>query len=353
MCEPAVVISPVSEKELDELEEKLAVQLPCDYRCSLRLSGKLSIPLGTVNCVVMERNKEAEVDVKSTCLYGVRSVRLEVINLSSFEPYFIRSQADRSATFLAIGDNFLSKTTRFGQRQYKQPLISKECFLINATWSAVDSCPIGHVVVAFTTPIRYGYGQPGGCCIHASSPMFEWHRIPKTSTFADWLSSEANKIQSYYITQQKQLTRFTLKPNCEVTTGLFTVRVADAVFPDTTGAMKSYASVGSCLCLIVELSENAISEKYWLKDVHLQLNRESIECSFLPVSTNKILHAGQVIEYVSSPLEFSTVRSSWSMADPITVLLTGFIIMQNIRSELCVKIILPEVILDTYTAKRF
>ena len=61
MCEPAVVISPVSEKELDELEEKLAVQLPCDYRCSLRLSGKLSIPLGTVNCVVMERNKEAKV----------------------------------------------------------------------------------------------------------------------------------------------------------------------------------------------------------------------------------------------------------------------------------------------------
>ena len=34
VCEPAVVISPVSEKLLlDELEEKLAVQLPCHYSC--------------------------------------------------------------------------------------------------------------------------------------------------------------------------------------------------------------------------------------------------------------------------------------------------------------------------------
>lgn len=355
VCEPGVVISPVSEEELNELEERLAVQLPCDYRCSLRLSGKLSIPLGTISCVVTGRDKKAEVNIKTTCLYGVRSVRLEVINLSSFEPYF--SQADQSANFLVIGDNFLTKTTRFGQKQYKQPLTGKECFLINATWSTVDSCPKGHVVIAFTTPIRYGFGQPGGCCIHPSSPMFEWHRISRTSTFADWLSNEADNMQQYYITQQNQLTRFTLKSNYEATTELFTVRVANAIFPDTTGAMKFYASVGSCLCIIVALSENARSEKFWLKNVDLQLDRKDIDCSFLPVSNNKILHAGQVIEYVSSPLEFSTVSrifTSLSTADPITVLLTGSIMMQNIHSdEMCVKIMLPEVILDTYKAKHF
>ena len=350
VCEPGVVISPVSEEELNELEERLAVQLSCDYRCSLRLSGKQAIPLGTVSCVVIERNEKAEVNVKNTCLYGVRGVRLEVINLSSFEPYL--TQADQSANFLVIGNNFLTKRTRFGQKQYKQPITGKECFLINATWSTIDSCPKGHVVTAFTTSIRYGIGQPGGCCIHPSSPMFEWHRIPCTSTFADWLSSEADKMQHYYITQQNQLTRFILKPNCEATTELFTVRVADAIFPDTN---KFYASVRSCLCIIVKLSENAVSEKFGLKNVHLQLDGEDIECSFLPVSSNKILHAGQVIEYVSSPLEFPTLSRLFSLStdDPITVLLTGFIAMQNIRSDLCVKIRLPEVILDTYKAKYF
>ena len=65
MCEPAVVISPVSEKELDELEEKLAVQLPCDYQMFTEAYGKLSIPLGTVNCVVMERNKDPKLTSRS------------------------------------------------------------------------------------------------------------------------------------------------------------------------------------------------------------------------------------------------------------------------------------------------
>lgn len=82
--------------------------------------------------------------------------------------------------------------------------------------------------------------------------------MPVATTFADWLSTEADRLQQYYVTsRQRQLTCYTLKPKCEAVTGYFTVRIATAVL---TEGSDYFFGGNVALCLIVEISEDAQPE---------------------------------------------------------------------------------------------
>ena len=49
---------------------------------------------------------------------------------------------------------------------------------------ALTGYPIGHVFTAFSSPIKYAFCQPGGCCPDENR-LYEWLLMPESSTFAD------------------------------------------------------------------------------------------------------------------------------------------------------------------------
>ena len=67
----------VSETELDMLEERLQVWLPNDYRCSLRLHGKLPVSLGSISYLVPHNySEEAEVKKQTFNLKAVSDIQI-------------------------------------------------------------------------------------------------------------------------------------------------------------------------------------------------------------------------------------------------------------------------------------
>ena len=332
----------VSEAKLKKLERRLKIQLPEDYRCSLRLHGKLSVSLGSVSYLVTEyrgRSEEIETRVNHQTfkLHGVRDVGIETIPVGRWPEVHI--------DFMAIGENISSIPTKSSFGLYAESDESAKEFLVMASsdeGSAPADCPLGHVFTAFSTPIRYGYGQPGGCVVRRNR-LYEWLRIPEFGTFADWLSSEADRLQHYYITaEEKQLTRFVLKPGSEAVTGYFTVRMATAVLCET--GLRNSCSIA--LCLIVELSKDAsVEDSCQLVQDCMVVNSERVDpqyCSFVQTPPPITLHPGGVVEYLSQPLETGD-----------SAVLEGYVIMRTVQGSREVRVNLPPVILETVTAQHF
>ena len=172
-----------SEEELDKLERSLQVQLPDDYRCSLRHHGKLSVLLGSVDHLqVLKHPAEAtHVNHQTFKLKAVRDVQFESIRPKNY---------DVRVYFLAIGENFSSHpgTSIYSHRSFfSNPAeTAKELLLMVSSdeGAVLTGYPIGHVFTAFSSPIKYGFCQPGGCCPDENR-LYEWLLMPESSSFAD------------------------------------------------------------------------------------------------------------------------------------------------------------------------
>ena len=99
------------------------------------------------------------------------------------------------------------------------------------------------------------------------------------------------------------------------------------------------------LCLILELSKGAHPGKYTLVEHSLLLDGVPVQNSTLvptPVNSQIGLSPGQVMEYVSSPLEWSN-ESCWCVP-------TGHIVVLNVSTNIRLKIDLPHTSLETVKA---
>ena len=337
----------VSEAELKELEGRLGIQLPEDYRCSLRLHGKLSVPLGSVSYLVQtyrRRSVETRVNHQTFKLHGASDVRFETIPVDRWPELRIG--------FLAIGENISSIPTKSPLGSYSESAKEFLAMVSSDEGSTHADCPFGHVFTAFSSRIRYGYGQPGGCCVDLNR-LYEWLRIPEFGAFADWLSAEADRLQHYYISaKEKQLTRFVLKPGSEAVTGYFTVRVATAILCEA-GGWRNSCSVA--LCLIVELSKDAsVEDSCQLVQDCLVVNSERVDpqyCSFVQTPPPITLHPGDVVEYLSQPLQDGYLNQL--RRAKVDEALEGYVIMQTVQGSREVRLNLPPVTLETVTAQRF
>ena len=334
-----------SEKELDELETKLGVQLPRDYRCSLRLYGKLTTPLG----ILHHPEYRDQMSTRRFRLLGTQDVRMERIR---------RGLTSEYVGFLEVAEN-RSSIPQFASIETPVEFLF---MAINDSGAEYVGCPQGHVtMVAFNPllcdPFKFspsgGYGldawsdsedSSGGYCLGGWRD-FELFRDPSATTFADWLSGEAERMQHYHISsQQGQLTRFTLKPNCEAVTGHFTVRIATATLLNRLDDKTQVANV--VLCLIVELPQDACPEEYQLMEQCLFLDggqRRQAYISFVLTQPQTTLHPGHVLEYISTPLNVENIGT----------LLSGHIVMQSVQGRGNTRVNLPTFILDTVKLTSF
>ena len=331
----------VSEAELKVLEERLAIQLPEDYRCSLRLHGNLSVSLGSVSYLVTEyssRSEETRVNHQTFKLHGASDVGIETID---FWP-------DLPIDFMTIGENISSIPIKPSHELDAESDESAKEFLVMVSsdeGSTHADCPLGHVFTTFTSPAWYRFSQPDGCAVRRIT-MYQRLRMPEFGTFADWLSAEADRLQHYYVTSEgKQLTRFVLKPGSEAVTGYFTVHVATAVLCRAEGWQNSCAC-SIALCLIVELSNDApVEDTCQLVQDCLLFNGERVNpqyCSFVQIPPSITLHPGRVVEYLIQPLPTGE-----------DAVLEGYVIMRTVQGSREVQVDLPPVILETVSAQRF
>ena len=205
--------------------------------------------------------------------------------------------------------------------------------------------PLNHVFEAFSGPIRHGYGQPGGCVVRINH-LFEWLQIQPTTTYANWLSAEEKKMQSYYFSsQEKLLTCYTLQPNFKAAAHHFTVCIATVALCDTLSADSKYGS--AAVCLIVELSDEAHPGEYQLVENSLSLDGKPLQNTlFKQFPSQKALCPGNFVEYRSSPLEGNS-RHTWVLQGSKSSLLEGYIVMQNTDTKAKFQIDLPCVALET------
>ena len=326
-----------SEAELDDLERRLEMKLPDDYRCSLRIHGKLSVSLGTVSYLMKSYRTPDEMPIQRQTfrLFGVRETSVEAVR---------PGRSKLHIAYVALAENVSSIPTK---SRSAEP--AKEFLLMVSSGEAAAyaDCPLGQVFIAFSSPIRYGYGLPGGCCVDMSR-LYEWFRMPGSATYADWLSAEADRMKYYYVTsQKKQLTRFILKPECVAATNYITVRIA-------TAALSEYSNRGwkfnepeyVALLLIVELSKDAQTEDSCqvVQDC-LLANGERVDpsiCSFVPSPSLITLHPGDLGEYLSLPLP--TTRDT---------VVEGHLVMQTVPGNTEFLVNLPQVSIEEVSAERF
>ena len=329
----------VSETELKELEGRLGIELPEDYRCSLRLHGNLSVPLGSVSHPVKtyrRPSEETRVNHKTFKLHGATELGLEPIHFGRWPQLEVG--------FMVVGENISSIPAKSGWASYGSKQSARE-FLVMVSGkigSTHADCPLGHVFTAFSSPIRYGLGQPGGCVVRGDR-FYEWFQMPEFGTFGDWLSAEADRLQHYYITaKEKQLTRFVLKPGSDAVTDSFTVRLATAILCDA-GGWQMHCSY--TLCLIMELSKDApVEDSCQLVQDCLIVNGKIVDpqyCSFVQTPPSITLHPGLVVEYLSQPLETEE-----------DAILEGYVIMRTVQGSREVQIKLPQLTLEAVLAKR-
>ena len=313
-----------SEAELDELEARLQVKLPDDYRCSLRFHGKQSVALGSISYPVSPRySRETQVNHQIFNFHALSDIRFERICTKWPEKY---------VNFISIAENVSSVP----QKSHLSAETARQfLFMVNCDEGAVCAgCPIGHVFTAFTSPISYGLGLPGGCCVNMNR-LYEWYQIPESATFADWLSAEADRLQHYYVNKRGELTRFTLRPECEAVTGYFTVRVATAVVFEAS-RLHSFCQQSVIMCLIVKLSEDALVEDSCrLMKVCLQLHGVRVargRCSSVQTPPQITLHPGDMVESQCNPPLLSE-----------DMIVEGHIVMQSVQASWEVQVNLPQI----------
>ena len=330
-----------SETDLNELEGKLGMKLPDDYRCSLRIHGKLSVPLGCVSYPVKTYypSEEIQINHQTFSFLGVEETRVVTIR---------PGWSELCVGYVAVAENVSSVPRKSSFGMYSKSAARQFRFMVSSDMGAVCAdCPIGHVFTAFSSPIEYGHGRPGGCCVDMNR-LFEWFRIPESATFADWLSAEADRMKYYYVTSQKrQLTRFILKPECVAVTKCITVRVATAVLSKQSADGWFRSEQGYvALLLIVELCSDAPAEdSCQLVQECLLVDGKQLghrDCSFVQIPPQITLHPGDVAEYLSKPL-----------LTKMNAVLGGYIVMRTVPGSREVRVNLPKVTLEPVLVKHF
>ena len=313
----------LSERELDRLERKLGIRLPDDYRCSMRLHGVQSIPLGGVKycddrCIIQQK-----------MLHLLGSNDVELVDMGpSWDPWRYHFTTIARSTH----GSGPSKTC-------------STCLLMvtgedGAEYSKV---PMGNVFLAYSisVPIHSVSHEHGG-----STGLTQWRRMPTASTFAEWLSAEADRLQYYHVTNQDhQLTRFILHPDSVAVTGGFTIRVATAVVPDH--AVLSDECYLSALCLTVELSEDApLKEGCWLVRDCVKINGQKVDShsstfalQTLPDSSVTCL-PGCVVECVSRLVQVPHQNA----------ILEGYLVVRTLQSNKEFQLPLPQVHLEPFSS---
>ena len=345
-----------TEKELNDLEKRLGVQLPLDYRCYLRLCGKQSIPLGAISYPISSYQlyrrryalgQEMEENEKMLSLLSVKEARIETVR-----------GWGKSVDFLAIAETVSSIPSQSDK-------VAKECLLMITSEQAAKFAgqhPLSHVLEAFSSRISYGLirGEVrgivrGGCVVSPGfSPSFLWLQTSPVTCYADWLSAEATKMQSYYFSkQQNMLTRYTLQPNYTTSALHFTARIATAALFDEEAASERHSS--ALVCLIVELSGKALGEYKLVENSLLFDGKRLQNVSFAPSTSQTKLCPGQIVEYRSEPLERPRDEEAHDYYSTVGKTLEGYIVMQNVNNkfEASFQIDLPKVSLETFEAKPF
>ena len=335
-----------SEAELDMLEARLQMWLPNDYRCSLKLHGKLPVSLGSVNYLVHhDYSEETEVKTQTFNLKAVSDIQVVRARTSPEIP-------EAYVKFVGIAENIYSLPT-YGNRSYGVPTVetSRELLVMICDIDAVmrTRCPLGYVITGFPSALEYTSREVHDCgpndvgCIADRERLYKWFDSPESSTFADWLSAEAHRLQHYYINQQRQLTRFILKPWSEAVTGHFTAHVATAVLNKTPGMYLRDSTYRCALCVVLKLSINAPTEESYLlhKECLLFLGAQATPhcCSLVqkpPLQT--FLHPGGVIEYVSEPV---------TLTEDVSCIQGGYVVMRTDQGRRQIRVNLPQMSFET------
>ena len=280
--------APVTEAEIDGLEQRLGVELPNDYRCSLRIHGSKTIRLGTTRWYYFETTYD---------LLGMDSIRNFNMEMSE-------------------GGKAASVVIAEGRAKIKVPGISE--YLCQALLMGVDKgdgvvpravnddrvIPRGHIVDGYFRETYMAVVRGIEKCSH-------YARSESSLTFEDWIMREAQNIDNYFIVNQ-QLTRFLHHPTSYVAvTGHFTVKVATAHDP-TFGSWQHPGTVqgrierdtGYSYHIVIEMAEGAPEEdscqllrRYW----EIQEDGEPVQVvdGEGVVGHQPIFHPGDRFEYAS------------------------------------------------------
>ena len=318
----------VSEKELDEMERELGVQLPCDYRCSLRLQGKRSVPLGSVTLY----SDGVNAPKRTFHLFGASDVRVVTIRPGKVGVGFLAIAVDQSFSLQESVYNM-------HDGKNKQQLL---LMVINDQGARCSDCQQGHVFMAASSPRMHESLVKLLPRYHTfGKESLKWYRMPNATTFADWLSAEVERLQHYHISSQpRQLTRFTLTPDCAAVTGHFTVRIATAFL--LSAALSWTCKPSLAVCLIVELSQDAGPEEYQLTEACVFFRGQEVRGSFKPPQPQSTLCPGHVVEYVNY-IHFTARIGVILKEDAV---LDGHIVMRSVQSKEDTRVNLPTVLLE-------
>ena len=241
---------PVSEADISSLEQRLGVELPNEYRCSLRIHGKDGIPLGIVEWYHFRARYS---------LLGEKDVRCMSMTMDA---------ARGTRTFVVLAEGWMEIERGTMLQEVTPP------YLCEALLMAVDKdvglrgsqrrdkddsgIPSGRVVSGY---FRFVSDRGIERCAN-------WTHTERAVGFADWLTSEAERVECYHVAK-RQLTRFLHSSDCVAVTGNFTVRVAtafDPTFGDWQRGMVYLAQqverdTGYGYHIVIEMSDNAPAEE--------------------------------------------------------------------------------------------
>ena len=137
-----------SEAELDDLERRLRMKLPDDYRCSLRIHGKLSVPLGTVSFL-------KECYTRGSIVIGVNHETFSLLGMHDTAVVTVR-WSDLCVGYVVLAEVILNTPTSGLERE----LTVSYLFAVSSDRGAVCvDCPLGHVFTAFSKPRKHWFGR--------------------------------------------------------------------------------------------------------------------------------------------------------------------------------------------------
>ena len=281
--------APLSEADIASLEKRLGLELPNDYRCSLRMHGRDAIALGIVKWYYFRA---------SYSLLGVEGVRCMSMSMDA-------SRGMRTFVVLAEG---WAETDTPGVAQYMCEAllmaVDKDVGLWGSRREGKDDSgvPSGRVV--------NGYFREAFVPDKGVERCANWTHTERAVSFADWLTSEADRVECYHVANQ-QLTRFLHSSDCIAVTEHFTVKVTTA-FDPTFGdwqrpgmvQMQMERDTGYGYHIVIEMSADAPTEEaYQLTHRYWEIQEDSEPLHVVDgegvVGHKPIFHPGRSFEYAS------------------------------------------------------
>ena len=201
-----------------KFERRLRVQLPDDYRCSLRHHGKLSVLLGSVDYLqVLQHPIEVpHVNHQTFNLKAVSDVQFANICPGEHRAFVkLVAIGEKTSSHPMTSSHQLLLYDR--HRSFSEPAETAKEFLLMVSsdeGAALTGHPIGHVFTAFSSPVAYGHCRPGGCCLDENR-LYEWFLMDESSTHFRRLAA-CRGSQAAALLHQPAETADTLHPQAMV-----------------------------------------------------------------------------------------------------------------------------------------